>query len=252
MTYTKDEITVDLIDEYYADIDKDGHITFHKGRVRMFCLAFITGGRPVIEVGLNDKRRQGKEIVGRKDIVPIKTDEWIRIQDAEFHCTIDQEEYAKTKLVKFTPLDAVQYEMMRFRTRPRLNKELPLQIRCQMSVINRHVEIRCDVMIPGYGSNSRRANQTPCEDISIRFPIPEPWWYRFRVEKRFRYGSVKSSHRKAGKIKGLERLTMMAQGMMPPSLIEVSKGAAKFENIFQSVVWRIAKLPERNEGEFCE
>ncbi|ELU00579.1 hypothetical protein CAPTEDRAFT_171853 [Capitella teleta] len=247
MSYTKDEITVDVVDEYYADIDRDGHIIFHKGRIRMFCLAFITGGMPRIEVGLNDKRRQGKEIVGRKDIVPIKTDEWIKIEGAELHCTIDQEEYEKTKLVKFTPLDAVQYELMRFRTRPRLNKELPLQIRCQMSVIERHVEIRCDVMIPGYHSNSRRSNQTPCEDIQIRFPIPEPWWYFFRVEKRFKYGSVKSSHRKAGKIKGIERLTMMAQGMMPPSLIEVSKGAAKFENVHQAVVWRIPKLPERNE-----
>jgi len=41
---------------------------------------------------------------------------------------------------------------------------------------------------------------------------------------------------------------MFAQGFVPPSLIEVSTGRAKFENVFQAVVWRIDQLPDRNEG----
>ena len=40
---------------------------------------------PDVEVGINDRERQGKEIVGRHDIIPIKTEEWIRIIDELFH-----------------------------------------------------------------------------------------------------------------------------------------------------------------------
>ena len=246
-TYSKDEIIVDVLDEYYADIDSGGHITYHKARVRLFCVAFLTGN-PVAEVGINDRRRKGKEIVGRHDIIPIKTEDWIRFEDQELHSSIDPVEFEKTKLLKFSPLDGSHFELMRFRVRPRANLELPLQIGIQMSVIDRHVEIRADVLIPGYYSTSKRASQTPCEDIQIRFPIPEPWVYLFRVEKHFKYGSVHSAKRKPGKIKGLERLTMFAQGVLPPSLMQVSNGIAKYEHVFHAIVWRMSRLPERNEG----
>ena len=73
-SYTKDEIIVDLVDEYYADIDYTGHISYHKARVRLFCLTFLTGN-PVVEIGINDKKRRGNEIVGRADIIPIKTED---------------------------------------------------------------------------------------------------------------------------------------------------------------------------------
>ena len=245
--YTKDEITVEVVDEYHLDIDKDWHISDHKARVRLFAISFLSG-IPLVEVGLNDKRRRGKEVVGRHDIIPIKTEEWIRIEQHEMHSSVDKEEFEKTKVIKFRPLDAARYEIFRFRVRPRINKELPLQVRTTQSLIDRHYEIKCEVLIPGYHSNSRRAAQTPCEDIAIHFPIPEPWIYYFRVEKHFRYGSLHSTTRKPGKIKGLERLTMIAKGILPPNLIEVSTGLAKYEHLFRAVVWRIPRLPERNEG----
>jgi len=201
-SYTKDEIIVDLIDEYYADIDRTGHISYHKARVRLFCLTFLTGN-PVVEIGINDKKRRGNEIVGRADIIPIKTEDWIKYEDVQLHDIIDKEEYEKSKLIKCRPPDASRFEMMRFRVRPRANVELPLQIGVQMSVIEqRHIEIRADLMIPGYYSTSRRARQVACENIQIRFPIPEALVYMFRVEKRFRYGSVHSSKKKPGRIKG--------------------------------------------------
>ena len=248
LTYTKDEITVDIVDEFALHLDKDGHVGFNKARVRIFCLAFLTGEKPTVEIGINDKWRQGKEVVRRQDIIPIKTDEWIRIYEPEFHSCVHMDEYEKTHVIQLLPPDACHFEVMRFRVRPRLTKELPLQICCSMSVVDRHVEMRAEILIPGYYSNSRRSVQTPCEDITVRFPIPEPWIYMFRVEKRFRYGSVRSTTRKPGKIKGLERLTMMAQGMLPSSLIEVSTGVAKYEHIYHNIIWRINRLPERNEG----
>lgn len=139
----------------------DGHITRHKARVRLFCLAFLTGGSPVLEVGINDKRRRGREVVGRRDIIPIKTEEWIRTEDSELHSSIDTEEFERSKVLRFVPLDACRYELMRFRVRPRPNVELPLQVRVQMSVVNRHIEIRAEVSVTSENlgwKNRRREN----------------------------------------------------------------------------------------------
>ena len=90
-----------------------------------------------------------------------------------------------------------------------------------MSVIDRQVIIRIEVTVSNafnisiiskassMATNDKTANirednsdeQCPCEDIQIRFPVPDPWVYMFRVEKRFRYGAIHSVRRKAGKIK---------------------------------------------------
>jgi len=109
-SYTKDEIIADLIDEYYADIDYTGHISYHKARVRLFCLTFLTGN-PMIEIGINDKKRRGNEIVGRADIIPIKTEDWIKYEDVQLHDIIDKEEYEKSRLIKFRPPDGSRFEV---------------------------------------------------------------------------------------------------------------------------------------------
>lgn len=51
-------------------------------------------------------------------------------------------------------------------------------------IIMYQVELKADVLVPGFAS--RKLGQIPCEDVSIRFPIPECWIYLFRVEKHFR------------------------------------------------------------------
>lgn len=249
LSYTKDEIQAEVWDEYEAIIDKDGHTTYQKARVRIFVLAFITG-MPTCEIGINDRTRKGKEVVGRHDIIPVKTEDWIRIENAEFHCVVDLETYEKTNNICFRPLDACQFELLRFRVRPRENRELPMQLRIQQIMKDRHFEIRCDMLVTGYHAFSKKCGQFPCEDIEIRFKIPEPWIYYFRYERKFKYGSFKSMTRKPGKIKGLERITMMAQGLLSSALMEASVGTAKYEHLYRSVVWRIPRLPERNQGAY--
>ncbi|CAH1791265.1 unnamed protein product [Owenia fusiformis] len=251
-TYIKDECNAEIWDEYEGTVDKSGHIENQKGRVRIFYKAFIND-HPKVELGINDKRRRGKEVVRRKDIVPVKTDEWIRIETPEFHNCVDMKEWNENQMIIFTPLDAIESELMRFRVRPKQNFQLPLQVRVQMVVKERHVEIRSDVIVPGYFNMKRKHSQVPCEDIMIRFPLPEAWIYLFRTEKHFRYGTVKSIRKKPGKIKGLDRLAQMAQGLFNyGSIMEVSTGQAKYEHIYRSIVWRISRLPELNQGAYKE
>lgn len=56
---------------------------------------------PDVELGVNDMRRQGKEVVGRHDIIPVITEEWIRLEAVEFHSCVQQDEYHKTHIIKY-------------------------------------------------------------------------------------------------------------------------------------------------------
>lgn len=202
LTYKMEEVQVTAVDEIYVEQSFEGHIEKQIARVRLFFLGFLSG-MPDIELGLNDLWRQGKEVVGRHDIIPVATEEWIRLEGVEFHSCVQQDQYERTRTIKFKPPDACYIELMRFRVRPPKNRELPLQLKATWVVTGNKVQLRADVLVPGF--TSRKLGQIPCEDVAIRFPIPECWIYLFRVEKHFRYGSVKSTHRRTGKIKGIER-----------------------------------------------
>ena len=102
---------------------------------------------------------------------------------------------------------------MRFRVRPPRARELPMQARCNFIITGQKVEIRADMMIPY--PHTKAWGQVPCEDVAMRIPLPESWIYLFRTEKAHisfgqlaagnialssRMGSVKSAHRRAGKV----------------------------------------------------
>ncbi|XP_073832976.1 stoned B isoform X1 [Musca autumnalis] len=258
LTYKMEEVQVTAVDEIVVEQDIEGKILKQIARVRVFFLAFLTG-MPMIELGVNDMWRQGKEVVGRHDIIPVATEEWIRLEAVEFHSVVDQEEYEKSRLIRFQPPDANYIELLRFRVRPPKNRELPLQLKAQWIVIGNKVELRADILVPGF--TSRKLGQIPCEDVSVRFPIPECWIYLFRVEKHFsistsswpnmnsRYGSVKSAHRRTGKIKGIERI-LGAVDTLQESLIEVTSGQAKYEHHHRAIVWRCPRLPKEGQGAY--
>ncbi|KAL9696302.1 hypothetical protein quinque_015587 [Culex quinquefasciatus] len=246
LTYKTEEVQVTAVDELYVEQDAEGHVDKQIARVRLFFLAFLSG-MPDIELGVNDLWRQGKEVVGRHDIIPVVTEEWIRLEGVEFHGCVQQDEYERSRTIKFKPPDACYIELMRFRIRPPKNRELPLQLKATWLVTGNKVELRADVLVPGFAS--RKLGQIPCEDVSIRFPIPECWIYLFRVEKHFRYGSVKSAHRRTGKIKGIERFLGTVETLQE-SLIEVTSGQAKYEHNHRAIVWRCSRLPKEGQGAY--
>lgn len=109
---------VHCYDEYSCHVDKEGHVSDQRARVRLFCLSFLTG-MPVIEIGLNDLRyahshlprfaetsvracrREGNEVVRRKDIMPMYTEKWIRTSECvELHSIIDNGSYERDKVIR--------------------------------------------------------------------------------------------------------------------------------------------------------
>ncbi|PAA57359.1 hypothetical protein BOX15_Mlig034083g2 [Macrostomum lignano] len=247
--YVKEEVCAYVQDEYEAAVDLQGRIQRQKSRTRVFFTAFVTG-MPYVELGLNDKWRYGNEVVKRQDIIPMLHDDWIDMYEPEFHAVVDMDRYNNSHMICFYPLDACRFELMRFRVALRENQELPLQLKCVFSIDQDRVNIRCDVMVPGFFSSHTRCHEVPAEDIEIRIPIPEDWVYFFRQEGKFKYNSVHSALRKPGRIKGIERITQMAQGFFPPSIMEANVGVAKYEHLYRAIVWRISKLPEKHHGAY--
>lgn len=103
VTYKQDEIQIHCVDESMAEVDKLGVVSNQQARVRLFMLAFVTG-MPLVEIGLNDRRRQGKEVVRRKDILPMYTDRWIRYEALEFHSAVDKAAFDKEHTIKLVVL----------------------------------------------------------------------------------------------------------------------------------------------------
>ena len=181
LTYKTEECQLTAVEELIVDQDEDGHVSKKICRVRVFFLSFLTD-MPTVELGVNDMTRIGKEVVGRHDILPVPTEQWIRYEDIEFHHVVDKKAFEEEDhILRFQPPDACYIEVMRFRCRPPRARELPVQARCSFSIINKKVEIRADVMVPYHATKAW--GQVPCEDVTVRIPIPEAWVYQFRNEK---------------------------------------------------------------------
>ncbi|MCP9259749.1 Protein stoned-B [Dirofilaria immitis] len=259
--YKQDEVQIHCYDEYSAYVDKFNILSDQKARVRLFCLAFVSGS-PILEIGLNDRRRQGKEIVRRKDILPMYTERWIRFENLEFHNTVDRETFEKEQVIRLSPPDGCFFEvqftisMMRFRVRPPKNREKPLTVRCVMKIAGSKVEIRIEAMAAAQTEKTKgglsNKRQVPCEDIQIRFPIPEAWIYLFREERRWGVGSVHAKVRRPGKVKNLKDRLMGTVHNLDNSLIEAAIGEAKYEHVFRALVWRIPRLPEKYHAAYKE
>ncbi|CAF1578109.1 unnamed protein product, partial [Rotaria magnacalcarata] len=71
---------------------------------------------------------------------------WIKPEQVELASIVDEKEYETSHLLKLVPPDSQKIEIMRFRTRPKQNIELPLQVYCFMSVIERQVNIRIEII----------------------------------------------------------------------------------------------------------
>ncbi|XGW01653.1 hypothetical protein V3C99_014068 [Haemonchus contortus] len=251
--YKQDEVQIHCYDEYSAYVDKEGSLSDQKARVRLFCLAFVTGS-PILEIGLNDRRRQGKEIVRRKDILPMYTERWIRFEEVEFHSTVDKAAFDSEHVIRLSPPDGCFFEVMRFRIRPPKNREKALSIKAIMKIAGSKVEIRIEAMAAAQIEKSRGGKSTrrqiPCEDIAIRFPIPEAWIYIFREERHWGVGSVHSKKLRPGKVKNLKDRLLGAVQSNETNLIECAIGEAKYEHVYRSLVWRIPRIPEKHHAAY--
>ncbi|XP_060118004.1 stonin-2 isoform X2 [Heteronotia binoei] len=241
LNYQEEEITVDVKDEFYGILAKgDNRILQHNVLTRVQVLTFLSG-LAECRLGLNDILVKGNEIVSRHDIMPTTTTKWIKLYDCHFHACVDEEMFTSNRVILFNPLDACRFELMRFRS-TFSEKTLPFTLRIAASINGAEVELQSWLMMsPGFSSNRDSLTQVPCENVMIRYPVPQEWVKNFRRESVLGEKSLKAKVNKCASFGSTS-----VSGSEP--VMRVTLGTAKYEHAFNSIVWRINRLPDKNSG----
>ncbi|XP_062974003.1 stonin-2 isoform X2 [Elgaria multicarinata webbii] len=241
LNYQEEEITVDVKDEFYGILAKgDNRILQHHVLSRVHVLTFLSG-LAECRLGLNDILVKGNEIVSRQDIMPTTTTKWIKLHDCHFHSCVDEEAFASARVILFNPLDACRFELMRFRS-VFSEKMLPFTLRVAASINGAEVELQSWLMMsPGFSSNRDPLTQVPCENVMVRYPVPQEWVKNFRRDSVLGEKSLKAKVNKSASFGSTS-----VSGSEP--VMSVTLGTAKYEHAFNSIVWRINRLPDKNSA----
>ncbi|XP_039924080.1 stonin-2 [Hirundo rustica] len=241
LNYQEEEITVDVRDEFHGILAKgDSMILQHSVLTHIYVLSFLSG-LAECRLGLNDILVKGNEIVARQDIMPTTTTKWIKLYSCRFHSCVDEDMFNNSRIILFNPLDACRFELMRFRT-VFAEKTLPFTLRTAASINGAEVEVQSWLMMStGFSSNHDPLTQVPCENVMIRYTVPREWVKNFRRESVLGEKSLKAKVNK-GATFGSTSLS----GSEP--VMRVTLGTAKYEHAFNSIVWRINRLPDKNSA----
>lgn len=241
LNYLEEEITVDVKDEFSGIVSKgDNQILQHHVLTRIHILSFLSG-LAECRLGLNDVLVKGNEIVSRQDIMPTTTTKWIKLHQCRFHGCVDEDVFSSSRVILFNPLDACRFELMRFRT-VFAEKTLPFTLRTAASINGAEVEVQSWLrMSAGFSSNRDPLTQVPCENVMVRYPVPSEWVKNFRRESVLGEKSLKAKVNR-----GASFGSASMSGSEP--VMRVTLGTAKYEHAFNSIVWRINRLPDKNSG----
>ncbi|XP_037010692.2 stonin-2 isoform X2 [Artibeus jamaicensis] len=241
LNYLEEEITVDVRDEFSGLVSKgDGQLLQHHVLTRIHILSFLSG-LAECRLGLNDVLVKGNEIVSRQDIMPTTTTKWIKLHKCHFHGCVDEDVFNNSRVILFNPLDACRFELMRFRT-VFAEKTLPFTLRTAASINGAEVEVQSWLrMSAGFSSNCDPLTQVPCENVMVRYPVPSEWVKNFRRESVLGEKSLKAKVNR-----GASFGSASASGSEP--VMRVTLGTAKYEHAFNSIVWRINRLPDKNSA----
>ncbi|CAH2328436.1 stonin-2 [Pelobates cultripes] len=239
--YIEEEITLDVKDEFRGILGKgDNRLLQHSVVTYIHVLSFISGMTDC-RLGFNDILVKGNEVVSRQDIMPTTTTKWVRLHECQFHGSVDEELFHSSRMVVFTPLDACKFELMRFRT-VFSEKTLPFTLRTVVCVRGAEVELQSWlVMSTGFSSNRDNLSQVPCENVTIRHPVPTEWVNYFRRDSVLGERSLKAKVNREASF-GSPSLSGSEPAM------RVTLGTAKYEHAYNAIVWRINRLPDKNSG----
>lgn len=238
---SEEEIQVEVVDSFYGVLSKgDNRILQQLVTTRISMLAFLIG-TPPCRIGLNDIQVKGKEVVSRHDIIPNTTTRWIHLRDCRLHKCADEPGFIESRTISFEPPSGRRFELLRFRT-AYAEKTLPFTLRTVVNVRGAEVELQSWlVMSAGFSSNRDPLTLIPCENVVVRYPIPDTWAKNFRRESVTGEKSLKARFNK-----GASFGSTSTSGSEPA--MRVTLGTAKYEQAFRAVVWRISRLPDKNSG----
>ncbi|KAG9461747.1 hypothetical protein GDO78_015850, partial [Eleutherodactylus coqui] len=231
-TYEEPEMLVEMVDHFWGQVSKEGKLKDQLVVCQLHCLSFINSGMECF-LTLNDVELQKLNYFEKSS-----EKSFIDISEYHFHKCVKQHEFEKSRIVKFTPVDACRFELMRFKV-PCDVKELPFSLRSLAVIQGAYVELQAFLNM----SNSMvgPSQVKYCENITIHFPVPAQWVKALWTVSLQRQRSLKTK---------MNRRACLSTGYEIESepVIQVTIGTAKYENAYKAVVWKIDRLPDKNSG----
>ena len=235
ISHNTEAVYINVHDTCSAVIDTTGSVLMLGILVRIYLRAFISGDAEC-ELVLNDIHMKRKEETRLRDeLMPQRVHKWIKLEECDFHSTVNSSIYNQDHSIMLHPLDSCTFEVMQFRVRP--VKPLPLLAKCEL-VIDTHgrIEMHAEVKLCSDPKLARYERKNIC----VYFPIPDAWVQLFMKEHRL-WGEKSITSTNSQKA-----IKMRNRKNRPLTTIEVSTGSAKYEPEYRSVVWRINSLPLLN------
>lgn len=102
---------------------------------------------------------------------------WMEISDCHFHKCINDLEFHRSRLLKFSPPDACRVELMRYKTLALGCTNLPFSVKAVVTVQGAYVELQAFLnMSAAFPSFTGVSETEPlCENVLIRVPVPVDW-----------------------------------------------------------------------------
>ncbi|XP_019511420.1 PREDICTED: stonin-1 [Hipposideros armiger] len=236
--YEEQEISLEIVDNFWGKITKEeGKLVESAVITQICCLGFVNGNTDCF-LTLNDLELQKRnEQYFEKD--PEK--KGIDILDYHFHKCVKAQEFEQSRIIKFVPLDACRFELMRFKTLYN-GEDLPFSLKAAVVVQGAYVELQAFVnMAPLVQRPSHPSSSRSCDNIMIHFPVPSQWIKALWTMNLQRQKSLKAK---------MNRRACLGNLHEPESepVIQVTVGSAKYESAYRAVVWKIDRLPDKHSS----
>ena len=165
-------------------------------------------------------------------------DAWMEISEWHLHRCVSEQEFQRTRLLKFCPPDGCRVELLRYRTLSPAGADMPFSIKASVTVQGAYVELQAFLNM----TSSWPADGPPlCEDVQVRVPVPPEWVKVARTVALLRQKSLKARMNRNACLGSVS-----AADSQP--VIQVTVGTVKYENVYSAIVWRIDRLPVKNMG----
>lgn len=237
--YEEQELSLQITDHIWVQLDKFGEVLERTAFTQIHCLAFLNGLGDCF-LALNDLGllRFDSSYASEEG-----TELWMEIADCYFHKCVNETEFQRSRLIKFTPPDACRVELMRYKTTALGCTEIPFSIKAVVTVQGAYVELQAFLnMSATFLSSMAGCDTYPlCENIVIRVPVPGDWVKVTQTVALLRQRSLKARMNRNACLGAVS-----AADSQP--VMQVSIGTVKYENVYSAIVWRIDRLPAKNMG----
>lgn len=238
--YEEQELSLQITDHIWVRLDKSGGVMERTAFTQIHCLAFLNGLGDCF-LALNDLGLlHFDSSYGSED----GSEVWMEIGDCQFHRCVNETEFQRSRLVKFSPPDACRVEVMRYKTSVLGCTEIPFSIKAVVTVQGAYVELQAFLNMSSSFLPSTRMSEPQyplCENVVIRVPVPGDWVKVTQTVALLRQRSLKARMNRNACLGSVS--TSDSQPVM-----QVSIGTVKYENVYSAIMWRIDRLPAKNTG----